>query len=89
MVNSKFKVGEIYKGTSGVGEVAITIVRRTQKSVWIDTCMDKNKRLKINTSCFNDNHEEIIYYRSWCAGSAKTYSQEAQASDSLYAAYHR
>jgi len=84
----KFEVGKTYRGVSGAGEVAITINRRTEKSVWIDTCMDKEKRCLINTRSFGNDFEAIMY-KSWLTYATDEYSLEQQRNDAMYAAYHR
>ena len=64
----RLEVGKTYRGVSGAGEVAITINRRTEKSVWIDICMDndtymdKDKRLRIHTQNFGKEYEMIRYH---------------------------
>lgn len=82
----KFEIGKTYKGVSGVGECAITVVRRTEKSIWIDSVMEKNKRLKIRNGW---NNVEAVSYRSWYADSSDVYSFEQQQKDTMYAAYNR
>lgn len=86
-MRKQFEIGKTYRGGNGVGEVAITIVRRTKNTVWVNTCMEKNKACRINTKYCADN-VEAIYYRSWLANSSDEYSKERQVADSLYAAYH-
>lgn len=86
METTKFEIGKTYKGVSGVGECAITVVKRTEKSIWIDSVMEKNKRLKIRSGW---NNTEAVSYRSWYADSSSTYSVEQQRNDAMYAAYHR
>lgn len=85
-MTTQFKIGKTYKGVSGVGECAITIVRRTEKSIWIDSVMEKGVRLKIRSG-WNDS--EAVSYRSWWADSSSIYTEDAQTADMMYAAYHR
>ena len=86
MKTTKFEIGQTYKGVSGVGECAIKIVKRTEKSVWVDTVMEKGKRLKIRQ--FGAGYEAISY-RSWLATSERIYTREEQLNDLHYAAYYR
>jgi hypothetical protein len=87
-MRKQFEIGKTYKGGNGVGEVAITIVKRTAQTVWVKTCMDESKACRINTKYCGDGVESI-YYRSWVADSGDEYSKEEQMNDSYYAAYHR
>ena len=82
----KFEIGKTYKGVSGVGECAITVVKRTDKSIWIDSSMEKNKRLKIKSGW---NNTEAVSYRSWWADASEIYTEEKQVEDAYYAAYNR
>ncbi len=86
MSKAKFEIGTTYRGVSGVGECAITIVKRTEKSVWIDSVMDKNKRCQIKN--LNQNEETIIY-RSWIAGAKDVYTKKQMIDDSYADAYLR
>jgi hypothetical protein len=86
---TKFEIGKTYKGVSGAGESAITIVKRTEKSVWVKGCFEsegESKRLKIRS--YHNNHESLIYH-SWMATADKCYSEEEQTKDLLDAMYYR
>lgn len=84
---AKFEVGKTYKGVSGAGTCAVTVVSRTEKSVVVDTVLDKGKRCMI--SKYSNEREEVIYYRSWMTGAGDEYSEKEQRQDDWYEAYHR
>ena len=81
-----FKIGQTYKGTSGVGEIAITIVKRTPKTLVVKTSFGENR---VRISKQSNEHEEIIFFKSWIAGATDNYSKEQQIYDSNYASYYR
>jgi len=84
--NMKFEVGQVYRGVSGVGYVAITVTKRTEKTITVDSCMEKGKTLRINTKWYNG--VEAVMYRLWIADAKDVYGDDQQMKDVLESAYN-
>ena len=37
-MKAQFEINKVYRGVSGVGSIDLTIVKRTDKSIWVKTC---------------------------------------------------
>ncbi len=81
---TKFKVGQVYRGTSGVGHIDLTVVKRTAKSIVVKSCLGENRVMVKNFS----NVEETGTFRSWFFGANDIYSTEQMKKDAYDAAYH-
>lgn len=92
MENRKFEIGVTYKGVSGVGECAVTVVRRSEKSIWVTSVMngDKPKRhaIKVWKNHLGQTIEGASHY-SWYFDANSVYSIEQQKHDAYYNAYCR
>jgi hypothetical protein len=87
-MNLQFEIGKTYRGGSGCGECAITIVKRTEQTVWVQTSMHKSKACRVNTK-WHHKGAEMIKYMSWYADPIDEYTEEQQIKDLYYAAYNR
>lgn len=78
-----FKVGQTYRGESGVGQIDLTIVKRTEKSVVVKTVFGENRCIIKKYS-----NAEAINFKSWYSTALDVYSKEQQKEDSFYQAYY-
>lgn len=81
----KFEIGKTYRGVSGVGECAIEVIGRTEKTITVKTCFGVNK-CRIN-DFYKD--AEGARFKSWSFDATDIYSDEQRTEDSYYAAYCR
>ena len=79
----KFKVGQTYRGESGLGQIALTIIKRTEKSVVVKTSFGENRCMIKKYS-----NAEAINFKSWYSTAEDVYSKEKQEEDSYYQAYY-
>ena len=80
----EFKTNTTYRGVSRVGEIAIEVIKRTEKTLVIKTTFGENririrKQGDLETSCF----------KSWYFDANDIYSEEQMTEDCYYAAYYR
>lgn len=57
----RFEVGKIYKGNGAIGSIAVYVVRRTPKTIWVCDSVNREivNRCKVYT---NINGDEIIKF---------------------------
>ena len=80
----KFEVGKTYRGTSGVGYIDLTIIKRTAKSVVVKTSFGENRCMIKQKG----KEDEAINFKSWYSRATDIYSKEQQEEDSYYQAYY-
>ena len=76
-------IGKVYRGVSGVGSIDLTVVKRTEKSIYVKTVFGTDL---IRVKNYN-NDEETVKFRSWYCGAKDIYTDEQKLKDAYYQAY--
>ncbi|MBN88344.1 hypothetical protein CMO95_01960 [Candidatus Woesearchaeota archaeon] len=82
-MKTKFEIGKIYRGVSGVGTIDLTITKRTPKTIWVKTCFGIDM-LRVKNNCSN---EETVKFKSWYCGANDIYTEDQMLKDAYYQAY--
>jgi len=82
-MKAQFEINKVYRGVNGVGSIDLTIVKRTDKSIWVKTCFGTDV---VRVKNF-DPSEEFIKFRSWFCGATDIYTEEKMLEDAYYQAY--
>ena len=80
----KFEINKTYRGTSGIGHIDITVIKRTEKTIVVKTSFGEN-RIKINDYYQN---AEGACFKSWSFDATDIYSEDQMIQDAYHAAYH-
>jgi hypothetical protein len=82
-MKTKFEIGKIYRGVSGVGTIDLTVIKRTAKTLWVKTCFGIDM-IRVKNNCIS---EENVKFKSWYCGSNDIYKEEQMLKDAYYQAY--